>query len=266
MSRRLYEALYLIDATEHTARLKTPLAQIDARAKLVVLLTFLLTMLSLPTERLSNLMLFAIYPITMAAAAGIGYGQVLRRSLIIIPFVALIALPNIFYQREPMLEVYGVVITRGWITLLAITLRGILAVQGVVVMIASTGLYGTCRAMQRLGVPHILASQIYLTLRYIRLMVEQALHLQQAVESRLFSHKTLPLTLWARLTGRLLLLSIGRGEAVGRAMASRGFVGQMPQLPYRHTKRWRRRDSTYLVVWCGTLLLLRVLHFAEMIF
>ena len=71
MSRRLYEALYLIDATEHTARLKTPLAQIDARAKLVVLLTFLLTMLSLPTERLSNLMLFAIYPITMAAAAGI---------------------------------------------------------------------------------------------------------------------------------------------------------------------------------------------------
>ena len=91
---------------------------------MVVLLTFLLTMLSLPIERLSELMLFAIYPITMAAAAGIGYGQLLRRSLIIIPFVALIALPNILYQREPVLVERGVVITRGWITLLAITLRG----------------------------------------------------------------------------------------------------------------------------------------------
>ena len=89
-------ALHILNDMERSQRKELPLKNIDPRAKLLVTLFFLVTMLSLPIVRLSELILFFIYPILTAAMYGIDYVKVFRRSLIVIPLVALIALPNIF--------------------------------------------------------------------------------------------------------------------------------------------------------------------------
>lgn len=266
MSDRLMRALHTMDEVESTARKRSPLKKIDARAKLIVTVIFLLAMLSMPLEQISELMLFTIYPIVVAAMGGMNYPKLARLSLLVLPFVVLIALPNIFYDRTPIFSIAGVVITRGWITLLSVSLRGVVAVQAVMILIGSTGIYLTCRALHQIGMPALLASQILLTVRYIRLIIEQALAMKRAREARGFGRKNYPIKFWARLVGQLLLRSIRRAEAVGKAMTARNLSGQMPALSLSNTMRWRWRDTLYITLWCSTFIIIRILHIAEHIF
>lgn len=266
MSNKLMRLLWLLDEIESSSRRRSPLRQIAPRAKVLVTVIFLLAMLSMPVERLSELMLFALYPIMTAAIGGIAFGKVARRSLLIAPLMVLIALPNIFYQREAMFQIGEVVITRGWITFFSIIVRGILSLQALMLLVASTGIYQICRALQQLGLPTLLSAQIYMIMRYIRLIVEQALSMQQARAARGFGQKSYPMKMWGLFVGQLLLRSVRRGEEIGQAMASRGFDTQLPAIALHNAERWRRRDIFYTIAWSATLLLLRTLHFAERIF
>lgn len=266
MSRRLLTALHIISRVGQAEGRHSPLGGINPRAKILVVICFLVAMLSMPIERLSELMLFSIYPIISASMGGIGYGRVLRRSLIVVPFVALIALPNLFLQREVAFQVGGVAVRVGLLTLLSIVLRGILSLQAVIILVATTSLRSVCSALREMGVPALLVTQIFFISRYMGLLVEEALAMQRARAARGFGRERYPLKMWARLISQLLLRSARRAEEIGRAMAARQFRGDMPPSLHQSYERWRGRDTLYLVAWCGTLLLLRVLHFAERLF
>ena len=266
MTSKLMYALYLLDEVERSAHQHSVLGQISPRARVLVTLIYLVTMLSMPLERLSELMLFGIYPILTAAMGGVRYWGIMRRSLMIVPIVALIALPNIFYQREAIFFVGDIIITRGWITFLSIIVRGVLSLQAIMVLIATTTIYQICYALQRMGLPSLLASQIYMTMRYIRLLIEQALAMQRARAARGFGKKSYPLGMWATFIGQLLLRSIRRAENIGYAMEARGFHSQLPHIQLSQKEHWRGRDIFYISAWSLTLILLRILHFAERIF
>ena len=263
MADRLMQALHSLSEVERTAHKRSTLQQIDARAKVIVTVIFLLLMLSIPLLRIADIMLFAIYPIVSAALGGMSYWRLMRKSLIVLPFVILIALPNIFYDRTTVFTIGQIIVTRGWITLFSIILRGILSVQAVMVLIASTGVYRTARALNKLGLPSLLASQIYLMMRYLRLLIEQALAMRRARDARSFGRRHYPLPLWATLIGQLLLRSIRRGEAIGDAMAVRGFDGRMPTIAFNGPEKWRIGDTLYTILWCTTFAILHLLHFAK---
>ncbi|MBQ2020642.1 MAG: cobalt ECF transporter T component CbiQ, partial [Rikenellaceae bacterium] len=83
---------------------------IDPRARIIVTLIYLVIMLSVPIARLSELLLYALFPIVCAADVRIEYRPILRRSLIVVPFAALVGVFNVFYHREAVMAVGGVVI------------------------------------------------------------------------------------------------------------------------------------------------------------
>ena len=96
MKNRLQHVLCALDAMERTARMQSPLHRTDARAKLLVTVVFLVTMLSVPPYRLSELLLFFVFPIFTCAMGGLRYGPIFRRSLVVLPFVAFIGVFNLF--------------------------------------------------------------------------------------------------------------------------------------------------------------------------
>ena len=57
------------------------MGRFDDRAKLLATLVYLVAMLSTPIYRPSQLILFAIFPITMSAASDTDYLRIARRSL-----------------------------------------------------------------------------------------------------------------------------------------------------------------------------------------
>ncbi len=247
---------------ERTARMRSPLHCLDARAKLIVTVVFLVTMLSVPLTHLSELLLFFVFPLVTAARGGLNYLQLFRRSLIVLPFVALIGVFNLFYDREPVFRIGMLTVTMGWITFLSIILRGLLSVQALLILVYSTGYYRICRSMQRLGVPSIFTTQLLFVYRYIYVLVEESLAMSRARDARSFGRKSYPLKVWGTLIGQLLIRTFDRAELISRAMLARGFTGTIPADIYARTK-WKGRDTLFLVVWSAVLILIRVCYPAE---
>lgn len=261
---RLQFVLCELDALERSAGRRSLLQGFDARAKLLVTVVFLVSMLSVPLVRLSEILLFALFPIVTAALGGLSYGTLFRRSLVVLPFVAFVGVFNLFYEREPAFAVGTLVVTRGWVTFLAIILRGLLSVQALLVMISSTGFYRLCRAMQRLGVPSLFTTQLLFVYRYVYVLIEEAMAMQRARDARSFGRGSYPLRVWGTLIGQLLIRTFDRAERIGRAMLARGFTGRIPDGAAGHTA-WSRRDTLFLTAWSVLLILMRVFHPAERI-
>lgn len=261
---RLQYVLCELDALERTARMQSPLHGFDARAKLLVTVVFLVAMLSVPLVRLSEILLFFIFPIVTAAMGGLSYGTIFRRSLVVLPFVAFIGVFNLFYDREAVFRIGPLVVTRGWVTFLAIILRGVLSVQALLVLISSTGFYRLCRSMQRLGVPSVFTTQLLFVYRYVYVLIEEAMAMQRARDARSFGRSSYPLRVWGTLVGQLLIRTFDRAERIGRAMLARGFTGRIPD-DATERPAWSMRDTLFLAAWSVLLILMRVFHPAERI-
>lgn len=255
-------ALCRMDAVELSSRADTPLHRLDARAKLLATLVFLLAMLSVPLTQLSELLLYTLFPMLCAAMGGIRYGDIVRQSLAVLPLVALIGLFNLFYDREAAFRIGGLVVTTGTVTWLSILLRGLLSMQALLVLILGTGFYPLCRGMQRLGIPALFTAQLLFVYRYTYVLIEEAGRMSMARDARSFGRRAYPLRLWGELIGQLLLRTLRRAEAIGRAMTARGFTGRLPD-GLRPPDRWQPRDTAFLLGWSLALTLLRLLRPAE---
>ncbi|MDY3978853.1 MAG: energy-coupling factor transporter transmembrane component T [Tidjanibacter sp.] len=225
------------------------------RARLIVTVVYLATMLSLRLTDVADLLLFALYPI--AAAPRGSYGRLLRRSLVALPFAAAVGLFNPIFDREPLRIAAEITVGRGWVTLFSILLRGMMSVQAVLLLIGQSGFLEVCRAMGRLGVPSIMTSQLLFVYRYIFVVTADSAALKRSVDSRRGSRGALPLKLWGVVIGQLLLRSLERAERIGAAMQARGFDGRFRQLRLR---KWSGNDTAYTVALSLLFITVRVLH------
>lgn len=249
---------------ERAADASSPLHRADPRAKLLVTVVYLVTMLSMPLEAFSGLLLFAVYPILAAPAGGLRYGDLLRRSLAVLPFVALVGVFNLFYYREAAFRIGPVVVTRGGIDFLAILLRGMLSVQALLLLVYTTGYYRICRSLQQMGLPAVFTTQLLFVYRYLYVLAEEALGMTLARDARSFGRRSYPLRLWGTLVGQLLMRTFARAERIGRAMLARGFDGRMPYVGGTQ-EHWRAADTAAVLFTGAAFIAVRVLHPAERI-
>lgn len=262
MKNRLQYVLCELDALENSARAESPLHRLDARSKLLTTVVFLTTMLSVPLAQLSEILLYALFPLLTASMGGLRYGTIFRRSLYVVPFAALIGMFNIFCDREPALRIGTLVVSEGWIAFLAILLRGLLSVQALLVLIGSTGFFGLCHGLQRLGVPRLFTMQLLFVYRYLYVLLDEALRLSWAREARSFGRRALPLPVWGTLVAQLLVRTCDRAERIHRAMLARGFTGRLPDCGGTRT-RWQRTDTLFLAGWSSVLIAARLLRPVE---
>lgn len=252
---KLDKALYALNRLERASGQEGLLYSIDARAKLLVTLVYLVTLLSFSLGNLPGLILFAVYPIIACAMAGMSYGRVLLRSLAVLPFIVFIGIFNPVVDRQVVFQVGTVGVTAGWISFFAILVRGLLSVQAVLVLIFSTGFYNLCRGMQRMGVPALFANQLLFVYRYLFVLLEEALRMQRARDARSFGRTSYPLRMWGIFIGQLLIRTVERAERIHRAMLSRGFAGNIESCS---RPEWHRRDTVYLVAWTAVFVILRI--------
>jgi len=229
----------------------------DPRGLLLTSLLYLGLMLSVPAARLEQLIWFAIYPIAGSALCGISFGRIFKKSLYLLPFILFIGIFNPIFDREPALRIGELAISRGWITFVSLTLRGLMAVQALLILIGSSGFNGLCRGLQRLGMPGFLTTQLNLVFRYLGIMLSEALSMHRAREARGYGKRSLPLKMWGTLTGELFIRTVRRAERIHAAMQARGFDGTIRFYSGEGT-RWNRCDTVWLAGWGVCLIFLRL--------
>lgn len=235
---------------------------ISAPAMLIVTLVYLVAVLSVPLYAPQKIIWLAVYPVVQAEISGIGFGRVFMKSLWVLPLILLIGIFNPWLDTQTAFTVSGVAISRGWVSFFSILLRGMLAVQAVVILTMSSGFYDMCASLRKLGCPKVLVTQIQFTYRYMVVVMEEALSMDRARKSRGFGRKSYPLTMWGRMVGQLLVRSYERASRIHDAMLARGFNGAMPA-----TRRMSMSSGSwaFLVVWIVVMALLRFVDVSSFI-
>ncbi|MDE6811803.1 MAG: energy-coupling factor transporter transmembrane protein EcfT [Muribaculaceae bacterium] len=233
-----------------------------------VTLLYLCLILSVPLTNLSEIIWMGIYPVIVVGCSGLSYGNIFLKSLIIVPVCVLIGIFNPFYQKECIAIIGNISISEGWLTLLSIVLRGIFAVQSVIIMIENCGFYEICRALRRLHFPAFIIDQLQFVYRYIMVIVQEAIVMRNAREARGYGRASYPMKVWRAYIGQLFIRSLDRSERISKAMIARGFSGRIED--YYNFIGEKKRLSTanilYLILWCLGLPILRFINLSSIFF
>lgn len=205
----------------------------DARMLLVTVFIYLAIILSVSPSDPALLLWFAIFPIVMAEAEGLGFGRIFLRSLKIIPFLFLIGIFNPIFDKETVAHIGHYTVNRGVMTFVSLLLRGLLSFQVLLILIGSAGFFDVCRALRYFRVPSILVGQLMLLYRYMGVLIAEALTMRRAREARGYARKSYPLRMWTTFTGQLFIRSFDRASRICKAMQARGFDGEFRFAPYK---------------------------------
>lgn len=194
----------------------------DARLRLLSCLGYVLIVVSVPPERLDLLGGLALLPLATAILARVSPLALLRRLLLLAPFVLIAA-------AGPLLREGGLDAALGMLA------KAGLGCSALVLLAATTPVDELLAALAALRCPRFLVLQLGLTARYLHLLGEEAQRLRCAALARGFTPRHL---LQARiigdLIGALFLRSVARAERVHAAMLARGFAGELvPPEPRR---------------------------------
>ncbi|PKN09280.1 MAG: cobalt ECF transporter T component CbiQ [Deltaproteobacteria bacterium HGW-Deltaproteobacteria-8] len=250
-------ALHEIRRLDDLAGLDTPLHRLDARAKVLVTLLYLVSMLSLGRYEFSRLLPFAAFPLILAVQGGIPLSLLLRRAALALPFVIFVGIFNPLLDRSVQMALGPLAITGGMLSFASIVLRSLLAVTTGLVLLAVTGFDQICRALGRLGMPTALLVQLQFLYRYIFVLADEALRMLHARVQRCARDKRPNLREFRTLLGSLLLRTLDRAGRVHQAMLCRGFDGQMPEL--RPTSRFGPAEWRFCLIWGLFLIAVRIL-------
>lgn len=212
-----------IGRMDELARQNTSVHRLDARAKAVTTIAFIVTIMSFPCYEVSALAPFLLYPIVLITLGSIPPGLILRKILIALPFAFVIGIFNPFFDRQPAVMVGSIAISGGWLSFASIMLRFVLTVSAALTLAACTGMYRLCSGLERMGLPRVFAGQLLFLYRYLFVIADEGARMMRSLELRSTGLSSLRLRVYGPLVGHLLLRSLAHSERIYQAMIARGF-------------------------------------------
>ncbi|NJP32152.1 cobalt ECF transporter T component CbiQ [Micromonospora thermarum] len=207
----------------------SPVHRLPPEVKIAAMVAFTLAVVATPREALWAFGAYAVLVAVVAAAARVGPGWLLRRSLIELPFVLFaFALP--FLGAGERVDVLGLRLSEdGLYGAWNILAKGTLGVLASLLLAATTTTRDLIVGLDRLRCPQILTQIATFMLRYLEVLVGEARRMRVARVSRGDDPRFVwQLRGFAAGVGALFLRAYERGERVYLAMLSRGYTGRMP--------------------------------------
>lgn len=243
-----------VRSLDATASQSSWLSRIDPRATILITMAFILTVVSFHRYTVAALLPLALFPVVLARLGDIDLARVGRKILLAMPFALMVGLFNPLFDPAPRLELFGLAVSGGWLSLASIMIRAVLTVAAALILIACLGMHRLCAALDRLGVPRVLTTQLLFMHRYIVVLGGELGRMNLARQLRSDTASALPLAVYGPMLGHLLLRTLGRAERIHQAMLSRGYDGQ---ISVGHKLLWHWRDTAFLAACLGILALLR---------
>lgn len=221
--------------------------------KLLVTLFYLVILTSFDRSAISQILPLLLFPVMLFAIADVRVWPILRRILMVMPFLIGVGLFSPLLDRQPFV-IGGLIIAHGWLNLISILIKGVLTMTAVLLLISTVGIDQLAVSLRHLRVPRLFVTTLLLIYRYLTVLGGESTRIQRAYALRAPSHNGVRFHVWGSLAGHLLLRSFDRAERVHQAMLLRGFSGEFHTgAPPRLT--WP--DIIYLIGWCAFFILAR---------
>jgi cobalt/nickel transport system permease protein len=211
--------------------------RLDPRTKFVATLLFVVAVVLTPPD---SWPVFAVYFAILAALvlfSRVPVFYVLKRSLVIMPFVLLIAIFIPFFKDGEVAGSYNI-----WLWEVTVTYSGLqvltniltkswLSVLSLIWLTSTTKVTDLLNGLEQLRMPRVMVMILSFMYRYLFVLVDEVMRMKQARDSRNFGGGRLrQLRTIGNMVGTLFIRSYERGERVYAAMVARGFDGQTLRL------------------------------------
>ena len=243
------------------ATANTAVHRLDARAKVLVTLGFILAVVSLGKYELGALFPFFLYPAVTMALGNLPPRYIARKVVMVLPFALMVGMFNPLFDQTVLLRFGPLGISGGWLSYASIVVRATLTVSAALILVAVTGFPAICQALDRLGMPRIFTVQLLFLYRYLFVLTEEGGRTARARELRAFGGKGLRLHSYGSLIGHLLLRTWLRAERIHLAMLARGFTGEFHP---RRTTRFGVREFLFLAGWSSLFLFFRLVNVSQL--
>jgi cobalt/nickel transport system permease protein len=237
---------------DHHSGIDSPIHRLDARAKVIVFFTFILVGVSSPPASFVMFGLLATALAGIALVARLPLGHLVRKVLIVLPFLFFVAVSIPFMKKGEVGGSYdlgfgGVSVSQSGLWVLwNVLIKAVLSVFSILLLYSTTPFPKMIKGMEKLYFPKIFIVLISFMYRYSFILVDEIQRMKRARDARGFGGKWL----WQAKTlghmiGTLFLRSFHRGEMVYLAMLSRGYDGTLPEI---FSGRWGRGEILFLTV------------------
>jgi cobalt/nickel transport system permease protein len=257
MSTRIETVYYDLGRLDLLADKNTSIHRLDPRVKVLTTLLFIMYVVSFNKYEIARLFPFFFFPALLIGMADLPFGYLLRKIILVSPFVLFIGIFNPFLDKEIILQFGTLQVSAGWISFISILLRFILTVGAALILIATTGFPAICMALEKLGTPKIFTVQLLLLYRYLFVLIDESIRTVRAYTLRSFTKKKLRYATFKQLLGNLLLRTLDRAQRIHMAMLSRAFTGEIKVTRYY---RFGTAEFFYLA---GCSALLTFLRFVD---
>jgi cobalt/nickel transport system permease protein len=208
--------------------------RLDPRTKLLGSLAFVLAVV---LTQPGNWRLFAVYLCVIAGLVWLSrlpLKYVLKRSLVIFPFVVMIAVFVPFFKQGHEAASYDIgawhiaVTYEGLAVLVNVVVKSWLSILCLIVLSSSTKFEQLLQGMSGLKVPQVFVQITSFMYRYMFVIADQAMRMQMARDSRNFGMKRSNIfRTMGNMIGMLFIRSYERAERIYAAMLSRGYNGEI---------------------------------------
>ncbi|MHB1378632.1 MAG: cobalt ECF transporter T component CbiQ [Desulfurivibrionaceae bacterium] len=240
----------------------TGVHRLDARAKVLVTLVFILAVVSLGRYELGALFPFFLYPAVIMALGNLPIRHIARKVVVVLPFALMVGIFNPLFEQTVLVRLGPIGISAGWISFASILVRAMLTVGAALILVGITGFPAICQALDQLGMPRIFTVQLLFLYRYLFVLSEEGGRTARARELRAFGKKGLGLRSYGSLLSHLLLRTWLRAERIHLAMLARGFTGEFHP---RRTTRFGSREFLFLAGWSGLFLFFRLVNVSQLL-
>ncbi len=258
----LEQGLYELGRLDQAACADTPVHRIDPRAKVITTLLFIVCVVSFGKYDVLPMLPFALFPIALASEGGLSLELIGKRLLVAAPFAVFVGIFNPLFDREIIARIGSLAISGGWVSYASILVRFVLTVGAALVLVGTTRFNDVVLALERLGMPDVLATQFLLLYRYIFVLAEEVMRMSRARTLRSFNGRGMGIRVYTQMLGQLLLRTFARAERIYAAMLGRGFDGRARS--FRRLS-FSARDAVFVLGWCGAFLSFRLVNVPQLL-
>jgi len=237
------------------ARRDSPLHRLDARPKLLLVVSLVILIAQVRTPGLIFLLTLTALIGLSCLTARLPLDYLLLRSAVVFPFsgFAAISLAFTIDGAHPLWRWGSLAITEtGLHRAAALMLRSWMAVCFMILLINTTPFDRLLRALRSVKIPSVFILLLSFLYRYLYLLWDEAERMQRARNLRYFGGQwAKQISLLGSIAAALFLRSYERAERVQKAMISRGWTGEEIMM---RTGALSRKDLAALVT--GGLLII----------
>ncbi len=206
--------------------------KLDPRTKLITTIAFILAVALTPPNRWQVFVAYFFLVATLIFLSKVPVFYILKRSLVIMPFVLMIAIFVPFFKEGEVAGSYNI-----WLWQVSVTYSGLqvlwnilakawLSILGLILLTSTTKITNLLMGLEQLHLPRVMVMILSFMYRYIFVLVEEMMRMKQARDSRNFGGSKLwQLRTIGNMIGTLFIRSYERGERIYAAMLARGFDG-----------------------------------------